>query len=309
MRSAHPYPFAKILIIIAMSQSNDTLQTPSDSIVVTVDSVVAADSAAHVALPWELSVCREEEAPSSASEREACRSLETTYLSGLPAEPRQPRAATDSGILTLLTVMFLFVAFNFKHCAKLFGVLAADMWSVRRRANAFDDPTANETRVLVVLLFQLWVCEGLLTYAALSGLGYIAAPASIFKPIVALSGVAFVYYLSQLAAYRFVGYLFTDPIGASQWVKGFNSSQAFLGIALMIPALVTVFYPSATDAMLWAASGLYVVARILFIIKGFRIFYHNFPSLLYFILYLCALELVPLVLLVSTVTYLSMFLS
>lgn len=292
-----------------MPPSNDTLQTPFDSIVTTVDSVVVADSAARVALPWEQSVCREEEAPSSAYERMECRSLETTYLSGLPAVPRQPCVATDSGILTLLTVMFLFVAFNFKHCAKLFRVLAVDMWSVRRRANAFDDPTANETRVLVALLFQLWVCEGLLAYAALSGLGYITAPASIFMPIVALSGIAGVYYLLQLAAYRFVGYLFTNPIGASQWVKGFNSSQAFLGIALMVPALVTVFYPSATDAMLWTASGLYVAARMMFIIKGFRIFYHNFPSLLYFILYLCALELVPLILLASAVTDLSLFLS
>ncbi len=292
-----------------MPPSNDTLQTPFDTIVITVDSVVATDSAACVALPWEQSVCREEEAPSSAYERMECRSLETTYLSGLPAVPRQPCVATDSGILTLLTVMFLFVAFNFKHCAKLFRVLAVDMWSVRRRANAFDDPTANETRVLVALLFQLWVCEGLLAYAALSGLGYIAASASIFKPIVALSGIAGVYYLLQLVAYRFVGYLFTDPIGASQWVKGFNSSQAFLGIALMAPTLVTVFYPSATDAMLWTASGLYIAARMMFIIKGFRIFYHNFPSLLYFILYLCALELVPLILLASAVTDLSLFLS
>lgn len=292
-----------------MPSLSDTIETPSDTIVITVDSVMAADSTARVALPWEKSLCHEAEAPASSSEREACRSLETTYLSGLPAVPRQPRVATDSGILTLLTVMFLFVAFSFKHCAKLFGVLAADLWSVRRRANAFDDPTANETRVLVVLLFQLWVCEGLLIYAALNNLGYISVPASVFIPIVALSGVAAAYYLSQLAAYRFVGYLFTDSIGASQWVKGFNSSQAFLGITLMVPALVTVFYPSATEAMLWTAAGLYIAARLMFIIKGFRIFYHNFPSLLYFILYLCALELVPLILLASAVTYLSQFLS
>lgn len=292
-----------------MPSSDDTIQAQADSIVVTVDSVMAADSVARVALPWETPLCHEADAPSSASEREACRSLETTYMSGLPAIPRKPRVATDSGILTLLTVMFLLVAFSFKHCAKLFGVLAADLWSVRRRANAFDDPTANETRVLVVLLLQLWVCEGLLIYAVLGDLGYLVAPVSIFKPIIALSGVAAAYYLLQLAAYRFVGYLFTDSIGASQWVKGFNSSQAFLGIALMAPALVTVFYPSATDAMLWTAAGLYVAARLMFIIKGFRIFYHNFPSLLYFILYLCALELVPLILLASAVTYLSQFLS
>lgn len=288
---------------------NDTIQTSADTIVVAVDSVTAPDSVVCAVLPWEKSLCHEADAPASAAEREMCRSLDTTYLSGLPVEPRQPRVATDSGILTLLTVMFLFVAFSFKHCAKLFGVLAADLWSVRRRANAFDDPTANETRVLIVLLFQLWVCEGLLIYAALNYLGYIAMTDSIFMPIAVLTGVAACYYVAQLIAYRFTGYLFTDPIGASQWVKGFNSSQAFLGVTLMAPALVTVFYPSATEGMLWIAIGLYAASRLMFIIKGFRIFYHNFPSLLYFILYLCALELVPLILLASIVTHASQFLS
>lgn len=291
-----------------MPLTNDTITVAADTAVITETPVMTTDSIAAAALPWDELVCREADAPASAAEREMCRSLGTTYLTGLPAEPRQPQAATDSGILTLLTVMFLLVAFNFKHCAKMFGVLAADMWTVRRRANAFDDPTANETRVLVVLLFQLWVCEGLLIYAALNYLGCAAATADIFKPIAGLTGLAIGYYAAQLLLYRFVGYLFTDPIGASQWVKGFNSSQAFLGITLMIPALVTIFYPSATEAMLWLAAALYVVARLMFIIKGFRIFYHNFPSLLYFILYLCALELVPLILMASTVTYLSQFL-
>ncbi|MCH5320108.1 MAG: DUF4271 domain-containing protein, partial [Paramuribaculum sp.] len=38
---------------------------------------------------------------------------------------------------------------------------------------------------------------------------------------------------------------------------------------------------------------LYVLARIMFIVKGFRIFYTNSASIVYFILYLCSLEIVP----------------
>ncbi|MDE6061420.1 MAG: DUF4271 domain-containing protein, partial [Duncaniella sp.] len=41
----------------------------------------------------------------------------------------------------------------------------------------------------------------------------------------------------------------------------------------------------------------YVLVRLIFIFKGFRLFYDNFGSLLYFILYLCTLEIVPPVLL------------
>ncbi|MBP3590263.1 MAG: DUF4271 domain-containing protein, partial [Muribaculaceae bacterium] len=40
---------------------------------------------------------------------------------------------------------------------------------------------------------------------------------------------------------------------------------------------------------------IYVSARLIFIIKGFKIFYNGFISLIYFILYLCTLEIVPLI--------------
>ncbi|MBR5727625.1 MAG: DUF4271 domain-containing protein, partial [Muribaculaceae bacterium] len=40
---------------------------------------------------------------------------------------------------------------------------------------------------------------------------------------------------------------------------------------------------------------LYICARFIFIFKGIRIFYSNLLSILYFILYLCGVEIVPLI--------------
>lgn len=41
------------------------------------------------------------------------------------------------------------------------------------------------------------------------------------------------------------------------------------------------------------AAAAYIAARVTFIAKGFRLFYDNFLSLLYFILYFCTLEIAP----------------
>ncbi len=103
------------------------------------------------------------------------------------------------------------------------------------------------------------------------------------------------FYLFELLACTTVGYAFTDRVSAAQWRRGLNASSVLLGILLTIPTLVSLFYPSVTGAMLWVAAGLYAVSRIIYIAKGFRIFYNNFPSLLYFILYLCTLEIIPLI--------------
>ena len=101
------------------------------------------------------------------------------------------------------------------------------------------------------------------------------------------------YYIFQLAAYNTVGYIFTSTERRSAWIAGFNASQSMLGIALIIPVLLAVFYPAADKAVIVIAASLYFIARLLFIVKGFRIFFINFSSLLYFILYLCALEIIP----------------
>lgn len=240
---------------------------------------------------------RIDQAPMSHAESMRYTTGHDSYINGVEPQTLNKSIATDSGVLTIITLMLLLVAFNFKHCYRLFRMFGQDLLSVRRRNNAFDDSTVNETRVLIVLLIQLWVCEGLLTYAGLTYQGYIAVAAPLLS-LAAMVGLACVFYLFSLVAYRIVGYTFTDPAGASQWTKGFNASQAFLSITLVVPALVGIFYPTLLIPMLWVAAALYVAARIIFIIKGFRIFYDNFSSLIYFILYLCALEIIPVVIFV-----------
>ncbi len=254
--------------------------------------------------PWEMS--RIDQAPMSHAESMRYTTGHDSYINGVKPQTLNKSIATDSGVLTIITLMLLLVAFNFKHCYRLFRILGQDLLSVRRRNNAFDDSTASETRVLIVLLIQLWVCEGLLTYAWLTHQGYITVSDPLL-PVAAMVGLACAFYLFSLVAYHIVGYTFTDPAGASQWTKGFNASQAFLSIALLVPALVGVFYPMLLVPMLWIAVGLYVAARIIFIIKGFRIFYDNFASLIYFILYLCTLEIIPVVIFVLGAASLSRF--
>lgn len=112
-----------------------------------------------------------------------------------------------------------------------------------------------------------------------------------------LALTALCFYLWQLAVYGTIGYAFADRDATRQWLLGFNSSQVLLSFLLIIPALLSLFYTGLTNLMLILAVGCYILTRILFICKGFRIFYTNFSSLLYFILYLCALEIIPLLIL------------
>ncbi|MDE6283571.1 MAG: DUF4271 domain-containing protein [Muribaculaceae bacterium] len=234
----------------------------------------------------------EYDAPTSPTDKVLYSTREPGWISGVKGELRDVTPGSDTGILAMVVLLLVLFGFNMRHIRRLFRAITQDLWSVRRRANAFDDHTANETRTIVILLFQLCVFEGILLYL---WLGVTGQPGhSVFMPVIKLTGLASLFYIFELLACTTVGYVFTDHVNAVQWRRGLNASSVMLGIALTVPTLVSLFYPSVTGAMLWVAAIMYIMSRMIYVAKGFRIFYNNFPSLLYFILYLCTLEIIPL---------------
>jgi hypothetical protein len=193
-------------------------------------------------------------------------------------------------------ILLLLVTLSFRHCGHLFKTLFKDLWNVRTRAKNFDEHTSNETQLMMLYGVQLAVYMGILLNAASDIYHHVPVMAGKFSITAALIVLSIAYYVFQLAAYATVGYAFTEGEGRRQWMRGFNASQAFLGFGLALPALVTVFYPAAATIMLQIAAILYILARLVFIFKGFKIFYHKISSLVYFILYLCTLEVIPVIL-------------
>lgn len=235
----------------------------------------------------------EYQAPTSPTDQALYTTREPGWMSGVEGVARPVTPGSDTGILAMVVMLLVLVGLNMRHVRRLFRTITQDLWSVRRRANAFDDHTAKETRTIIILLLQLCVFEGILLFLWLGG--SVPAVRDVFRPVGALTALAMGFYLFELLACTTIGYVFTDRLSAAHWRRGLNASLVLLGIMLTIPTLVSLFYPSVTTIMLWLAAGLYAISRIIYIAKGFRIFYKNFPSLLYFILYLCTLEIIPLI--------------
>ncbi len=218
-----------------------------------------------------------------------------TWETGLEGIPRPVYVGDNSGVLAVVAGIFVLMMLSYRHCRRLFVTMVQELWGMRRRANVFDEHTSNESRVVTLMVLQWCVCTGLLLYSGLSITGCEMPPADAFVDTAKLICLMAAYYVVQLIAYNLVGYTFVGNTGRRLWLQGFTASQSLLGFALLIPALVAIFYPNAAEIAVITGVVLYILARILFIAKGFRIFYTNFGSLLYFILYLCTLEIVPVI--------------
>ena len=201
------------------------------------------------------------------------------------------------GIMILLLLVFIVVSFSYKSGYKYFSNIFRDLFSVRKRQNAFEDHTFNETWILSALIFTTCVLEGILLFFVISVYDYdVIAGKDVFIITLICIMMCAVCYLFQLCSYYVLGNVFDDAQGTRLWIEGYNASQVLLGIGLAPVTLVLLFFPAASSIMLLCAFVLFLGMHLVFICKGFRIFFNNLQSTLYFILYLCSIEIVPVIL-------------
>ena len=254
--------------------------------------------------------------PADAALDTATSQLDSLAVMEMPARGEAKSFASsplhDTPSMVLLLLGLLAVALSYHTGYKYIENFFHNMFSTRRRENLFEDHTVNETSILVALIANTCIVEGFITYFAVSMFRPDLSPAlhsNVFIHIAAFTAIAVGFYILQWMAYKLLGYTFTDSLGSKLWIDGFKASQSFLGLLLLCVLIPLMLFPSHGKTLLAAAAMIYLVARLIFIYKGFRIFYNKLPSLFYFLLYLCAVEIVPLAFVASVTIWVSDILS
>ena len=151
----------------------------------------------------------------------------------------------------------------------------------------------RETQLRAVLLIMTFISEGFCLFELVSR--HIPSLSEMIGIGICCGGViAFCYYYFQKWIYTGIGRLFTDATHTRKWIDSFVSINSLIGIPLSLSILAMTFIPPLEKIMFVTAVFIYLISRILFIYKGFKIFYRNILDLFYFIVYLCALEITPL---------------
>lgn len=214
-----------------------------------------------------------------------------------------PLAATeklaDTPLTLLLTGTFLVAAFSARGIARAVKRYSHALWSVRWRPNVFDDERTVPLPVVALLYLVFVVYGGIVLYNIPSA----PSPPYFVGAVGAMLFTA-AYFIFQYIAYRTVAFAFTTPEGRHRWLDGFMATQAFSSLLMVIPAFLLVYKPEWRVAAVIFSLSIYFIGRLLFVAKGFRIFYSGIRSLLYFILYLCTLEIIPLLAIFRICAYL-----
>lgn len=263
-----------------------------------VDSIAADTIAPHILTPAQSEALAEQHRADSIAAMRTVAEQTAGHNAGL--SPRPLHATFDSldAICALVAGLLIVAGFCSGGIRRALRSYRTQLLSVRRRQNVFEDSHKVPFGASVILALVFIVFGGLALYCS--------TPFSDSPSVVGAAagiGLAAAYYGFLWCAYNVVGYAFSTPRGRAMWVSGFVATQAVTGMLLIVPVLLLLMFPHYHAQLTAVCAVAFLVGKIIFIIKGFRIFYNNFRSILYFILYLCTLEVIPLIVLYVALTY------
>ena len=218
--------------------------------------------------------------------------------SGFEGTPISYSPRTDDAIALTLLVCFFLSSVALARGKKFLSQQVKDFVLHRERTSIFDSSTAADVRYLLVLVLQTCVLSGI------TFLNYFhdTCPALMdhVSSLLLLGiyvGFCLAYFLLKWLLYMFLGWTFFDKNKTNIWLESYSALIYYVGFALFPFVLFLVYFDLSLTNLVIIGSIILIFTKILMFYKWIKLFFHQFSGLFLLILYFCALEIVPCLLL------------
>ena len=218
--------------------------------------------------------------------------------SGFEGTPISYSPRTDDAIALTLLACFFLSSIALARGKKFLSQQVKDFVLHRERTSIFDSSTAADVRYLLVLVLQTCVLSGI------TFLNYFhdTCPALMdhVSSLLLLGiyvGFCLAYFLLKWLLYMFLGWTFFDKNKTNIWLESYSALIYYVGFALFPFVLFLVYFDLSLTNLVIIGSIILIFTKILMFYKWIKLFFHQFGELFLLILYFCALEIVPCLLL------------
>ena len=218
--------------------------------------------------------------------------------SGFEGTPISYSPRTDDAIALTLLACFFLSSIALARGKKFLSQQVKDFVLHRERTSIFDSSTAADVRYLLVLVLQTCVLSGI------TFLNYFhdTCPALMdhVSSLLLLGiyvGFCLAYFLLKWLLYMFLGWTFFDKNKTNIWLESYSALIYYVGFALFPFVLFLVYFDLSLTNLVIIGSIILIFTKILMFYKWIKLFFHQFSELFFLIVYFCALEIIPCLLL------------
>ena len=218
--------------------------------------------------------------------------------SGFEGIPISYSPRTDDAIALTLLVCFFLSSIALARGKKFLSQQVKDFVLHRERTSIFDSSTAADVRYLLVLVLQICVLSGIkfLNYFHDTCPALMDHVSSLLLLGIYV-GFCLAYFLLKWLLYMFLGWTFFDKNKTNIWLESYSALIYYVGFALFPFVLFLVYFDLSLTNLVIIGSIILIFTKILMFYKWIKLFFHQFSGLFLLILYFCALEIVPCLLL------------
>ena len=206
-------------------------------------------------------------------------------------QAQQPLYA-DNCFVGLLLIGFFIIAMVLSDRKNYLGNLLAGFFLARKNTGE-GVKTVNTFYMKMGLFVNAFMTSALFMTVYVARLA--GSPAQ-YGLLLALFATVLLMYLLKQGLYRMVNWVFFDKAHITVWQHGYADWVLLSGLLMYLVCVVAVFFDLCSRGMAILLVSYLVVSEICLFFKAFRIFLAKKYGGLHLFVYLCTLEIIPLLL-------------
>ncbi len=214
---------------------------------------------------------------------------------GAAGDPIPYSVRGDDVLTVLLLSCFVMAIVAFSHVRGFFSRQARSFFYIPHEGTTEVTETASEVRFQLFIVFLTSLLQAQLYYFyTLHYVGETFALPTQYHLIIIFLAAFLLYFVSKVGLYTLVNNVFFDGKRNGQWIKSMLFINSIEGL-LMFPAVILgPYFGMAVEKVAIYVTFVLIFVKLLTFYKCYIIFFRRNVFSLQIILYLCALEIVPL---------------
>lgn len=209
-------------------------------------------------------------------------------------EPMPYQFRGDATVTLPLMLCVVLCAYVVSRDSRYIAGRLKDFFSEKKRSSMFNDGMPIDIKHVLLLLFQTCTMSGFCFYYAVFGGVTLSRPGFPHVAALAASMAAMVVFvILKLLVYQVVNTIFFEREAASVWIRSYLMVLVLEGVLLLPIVLLVVFFNISASLTVCLSLLVVILAKFSLLYKCVYNFFDSLYGIVHLILYFCALEILP----------------
>lgn len=225
---------------------------------------------------------------------------------GMQGQPLPYQLRSDVFVTGIILVCFILFSYALKNGKKYVIQRIKELFQYKERISLFDEASASSNRYAFTLTFITAILSGMYIYEYVSETNLPLIHLATHELLLGIYiGATLLYIAFKGAAYEFINWIFFDKERNKYWIQTYFNLVSGVSFLLFPVVLLIIYFNLGIQIGKILIIFLLFFAKILLFYKSIRNFFKHVYGFMHFILYFCALEIIPLILFWKGITYIN----